>query len=76
MKKELEKAKKRPVDTSDPDAPEIIDWDGAVVGKFYRPVKQQVTLRVDADVLAWFKKHSIKYQTLINEALRDYARNH
>ena len=41
------------IDTSD--IPEIADWSGAVFGKFYRPAKQQVTLRIDADVLAWFK---------------------
>ena len=40
------------------------------VGKFYRPVKQQISLRVDADVLAWFKKDGRRYQTRINEALR------
>lgn len=35
------------------DAPEIREWRGAVVGKFYRPIKRPVTIRVDADVLAW-----------------------
>jgi uncharacterized protein (DUF4415 family) len=42
-----------------------------VVGKFYRPVKQQVTLRIDADVLAWFKGQGEKYQTAVNRALRE-----
>lgn len=37
------------------DMPEVLDWSGAERGKFYRPVKQQVTLRLDADVLHWFK---------------------
>ena len=37
------------------DAPEVRDWRGAVVGKFYRPIKKPVTIRVDADVLAWLK---------------------
>ena len=38
------------------DAPELLDWSGAKrSGLFYRPVKQQLTLRVDADVVAWFK---------------------
>lgn len=31
------------------------DWDGAVRGKFYRPVKKQLTVRIDADVLEWLK---------------------
>ena len=40
------------------------------VGKFYRPVKQLVSLRVDADVLAWFRAHGRKYQTFMNSVLR------
>lgn len=43
-------------------------------GKFYRPVKQQITLRLDKDVIAWFKAGGDKYQTRINEALRQYIR--
>jgi uncharacterized protein (DUF4415 family) len=39
-------------------------------GEYYRPIKKLVTLRVDADVLAWFKKPGARYQTRINEALR------
>jgi uncharacterized protein (DUF4415 family) len=53
------------------DIPEVLDWSGAVRGKFYRPVKQQVTLRLDADVLHWFKANGGRgYQTRINAALR------
>jgi uncharacterized protein (DUF4415 family) len=57
--------------------PEVHDWSGASRGLFYRPVKQQITLRIDADILAWFKGHAAKgkgYQTDINRALRDYVR--
>jgi len=38
--------------------------------EFYRPLKKPITLRVDADVLAWFKKDGRHYQTRINRALR------
>jgi uncharacterized protein (DUF4415 family) len=38
--------------------------------KFYRPIKKPVTLRLDADVIAWFKKDGRRYQTRINSALR------
>lgn len=62
------------VDTSD--IPEITHWDDAVRGRFYRPVKEQVTLRIDADVLAWFRGGGNKYQTRINAALREYIRQH
>ena len=38
--------------------------------EFYRPLKKPVTLRLDADVLAWFKKDGRRYQTRINSTLR------
>jgi uncharacterized protein (DUF4415 family) len=40
------------------------------IGDLYRPLKKPVTLRLDADVLAWFKKDGRRYQTRINSALR------
>jgi uncharacterized protein (DUF4415 family) len=36
----------------------------------YKPVKKPVTLRLDADVLAWFQRAGRGYQTRINQALR------
>ena len=38
--------------------------------EFYKPIKKPVTLRLDADVLAWFKGGGRRYQTRINGALR------
>ena len=58
------------IDTSN--IPEVKDWSAAHRGRFYRPVKQQVTLRIDADLLAWFRSQGGKYQTRINAALREY----
>jgi uncharacterized protein (DUF4415 family) len=58
------------------DIPEKLDWSNAVRGKFYRPVKQQLTLRLDADVVHWFKSHAGEgrgYQTQINAALRRFV---
>jgi uncharacterized protein (DUF4415 family) len=40
------------------------------IGDFYRPVKKPITVRIDADVLAWFKKDGRRYQSRINAALR------
>jgi len=40
------------------------------VMEFYKPLKKPVTLRLDADVLAWFKRDGRRYQTRINAALR------
>ena len=62
------------IDTSD--IPEVVNWSDAQRGRFYRPVKKQITLRVDADVLAWFKQTAPGgrgYQTEINRALRQHV---
>ena len=40
------------------------------IADFYKPVKKPVTLRLDADVIAWFKKDGRKYQSRINQTLR------
>ncbi len=56
------------IDTSD--IPEVVDWENAVVGRFYRPIKQTVTIRLDADVLDWLKKGGRGYQTKVNKILR------
>ena len=62
------------IDTSD--IPEVKDWGGAVVGRFYRPVKEPVTLRLDADVLAWLKSEGPGYQTRLNAMLRQVMMHH
>jgi uncharacterized protein (DUF4415 family) len=47
--------------------PETMEW--------YRPIKKPVTLRLDADVIAWFKKSGRGYQTRINRALRNLMKD-
>ena len=56
------------IDTSD--APPISDWRNAVIGKFYRPIKKPLTIRLDADVLLWLKAAGGGYQSRINALLR------
>jgi uncharacterized protein (DUF4415 family) len=59
--------------------PEQRDWSAAQRGLFFRPVKKQLTLRLDSDLIAWFKSHAQKgqgYQTSINSALREYVAQH
>ena len=61
------------IDTTD--IPEVLDWTHARRADLYRPIKQQVTLRLDADVLVWFKERAPGgrgYQTAINRALREH----
>ena len=58
------------------DAPEILDWSDSRRGVYYRPVKRQITLRIDADIVAWFKARAHGgrgYQTDINGALREHV---
>ena len=72
-RKELSALAKMPdkaIDTSD--IPGITDWSRAQVGRFYRPIKQPVTIRLDADVIAWFKAAAPQYQTAVNKVLREY----
>ena len=38
--------------------------------EYYKPIKKPVTLRLDADILAWFRRRDRGYQTRINQALR------
>lgn len=46
-------------------------WQNAVRGKFYRPVKTQTSVRIDADVIDWLKGQGKGYQTRMNAILRD-----
>lgn len=71
--KRLSAMKDKDIDTSD--IPELDD-------DFFRnadivvPPKQPVTLRLDADVLMWFKSQGQGYQTRINKLLRSYMETH
>ena len=72
---ELKALQDRPDEAIDcSDIPEITEdvWRQAkpVVGRFYRPIKQQVTVRIDTDVLAWLKTDGKGYQTRLNRVLR------
>jgi uncharacterized protein (DUF4415 family) len=63
------------IDTADiPEAPEA-SWTDVRRADLYRPVKKPVTIRLDADVLTWFKEHSASsgYQTEINRVLRRHV---
>lgn len=73
MRRELAELSARPggaIHFSDLPASSARDWQGAVRGKFYRPVKRQLTVRIDADVLEWLKSQGGAYQTRLNEILR------
>ena len=63
-------AAKRDAEIDFSDAPAVLDWSGAEIGKFYRPKKKPVTMRLDADVIAWLKADGPGYQTKANVLLR------
>jgi uncharacterized protein (DUF4415 family) len=56
---------------------EEYDFSEGVRGRFYRPKKVSTTIRLDNDILLFFKKLATEkkagYQTLVNEALREYV---
>ncbi len=63
------------IDTVDiPEAP-AENWAFAKRPGLYRPLKKPVTLRLDTDVVSWFKDHAQSggYQTEINRVLRRYV---
>jgi uncharacterized protein (DUF4415 family) len=72
QRRELKRLAARPDSQIDfSDAPERQPRSSEVqAGRFYRPIKQLVSLRVDADVLHWFRGRGKKYQTYMNEVLR------
>lgn len=54
------------------DIPQLDDdfWENAVRGLFYRPVKKQISLRIDADVIAWLKEDGPDWHIRLNAYLR------
>jgi uncharacterized protein (DUF4415 family)/uncharacterized DUF497 family protein len=73
-KRRLKKLSRQPdnkINTSD--IPELTErfWQNAVRNPFYRPLKQQLTLRLDADVIAWLRRQGRGYQTRANALLRN-----
>jgi uncharacterized protein (DUF4415 family) len=76
--KRLDAMRDEDIDFSDipPLTPEMLAK--AVVRVGFKPVppKQQITLRLDADVLEWFRTRGVGYQTQINALLRAYMDEH
>jgi len=63
-------AAKKDADIDLTDMPEVLDWSKAEIGKFYRPPKKPVTIRLDTDVIDWLKSYGRGYQTKTNMLLR------
>ena len=70
---EVESLKKlcdQPIDLTDMPETTEADWADAGRGVFYRPVKQQISIRLDSDVLQWLRSKGGEYQSRINQILR------
>ncbi len=61
------------LDNADPENPVLPPemWARGVIGKYYRPLKTAVSVRVDNDVLDWLKSKGEGHLTRINEILRE-----
>jgi uncharacterized protein (DUF4415 family) len=74
----VDKLRDEDIDFSD--IPEVTDemFAKAILRKGLKPVvrKSQVTLRIDEDVLTWFKEQGKGYQTRINSLLKAYKEAH
>jgi uncharacterized protein (DUF4415 family) len=73
-KRKLARLAQRPdseIDLSDIPPLDESFWKNAVRNPFYRPVKQQLTVRLDADVVAWLRRQGKGYQTRLNNVLRE-----
>jgi uncharacterized protein (DUF4415 family) len=70
--RKLYKNRDRTLD-NDPDAPTlpVEAWDNASIGKYYRPLKTQISFRIDNEVLDWLKSKGEGHLTRINEILRE-----
>jgi uncharacterized protein (DUF4415 family) len=84
---DLEEAARRPLTASEiaqlealdgrePDTDDIPElppeaWANAIRGRFYKPRKEAISLRLDMDILAWLRARGPGYQTEINRILRE-----
>ena len=80
MRREVEALARLPDEQIDfSDAPKMTDEDWNrphYVGLHYRPGKKSVTIRLDEDMVQWFKSQGKGWQTKMNWALRLYFATH
>jgi uncharacterized protein (DUF4415 family) len=71
--REAYRKRDRRQDSRDPENPTLppAAWQNAVIGKYYRPLKTAVSVRVDRDVLAWLKAQGSGHLARINAILRE-----
>lgn len=62
------------IDYTDSPEPDEIFWKTAQIAD--PGTKKAISLRIDPDVLTWFKSQGGRYQRLINNVLRHYMASH
>ncbi len=72
--KELKALEQKAIDYSDVPETDAEFWSKAQV--VYPEKKQLITIRLDPNVVAWFKEKGPRYQSKINEVLKSYIRTH
>lgn len=74
----LDRMKEKEIDLSDSPEIAVEMFARAIVRKGLKPIarKEQLTLRIDSDVLEWFRRQGQGYQTKINALLRAYMEAH
>jgi uncharacterized protein (DUF4415 family) len=74
MEREVAAIRDDDIDVSDIPEWTAEDFARAIPNPYYKPIKEQVTLRLDRYILDWFKFNHEKYQTAINAALLEHIR--
>ena len=69
--RELYEKRDRHLDRSDVPQLPPAQWANGMVGKYYRPLKSQISFRIDNDVLAWLKAKGQGHLSRINAILRE-----
>jgi uncharacterized protein (DUF4415 family) len=72
--KELKALEQKDIDYSDVPETDAEFWSKAQV--VYPEKKQLITIRLDPNVVTWFKEKGPRYQSKINEVLKSYIRTH
>ena len=79
QRKDIEAIKNLPDEAIDTfDAPEVLDWSKAKRGVLYRPVKKEITLKLDTYVIEWLElthSDSEKRNEAINKVLMDHIKD-
>ena len=69
--RELYEKRNRSFDHSDVPQLPPAQWAKGMVGKYYRPLKSQISFRIDDDVLAWLKSKGPGHLSRINAILHE-----